>query len=101
MAGGAPAQPAASSAGGLLAELSGLSGAQPNGHGGGAAGNAADMFGGLSFTGQTFDLLQDLHERVYRPILLPYYPAACVLLKLWVPFLCYQRLQGHVSHLKN
>ena len=54
MAGGAPAQPAASSAGGLLDELSGLSGAQPNGHAEGAAGNAADMFGGLSFTGKTF-----------------------------------------------
>ena len=52
MAGGAPAQPAPSSAGGLLDELSGLSGAQPNGHVGGAAENAADMFGGLSFTGQ-------------------------------------------------
>ena len=52
MAGGAPAQPAASSAGGLLDELSGLSRVQPNGHAGGAAENAADMFGGLSFTGE-------------------------------------------------
>ena len=53
MAGGAPAQPAATSADGLLEELSGLSLAQPNGHVDGAANHAADMFGGLAFTGET------------------------------------------------
>ena len=52
MAGGAPTQPAASSAGGLLDELSGLSGAQLNGHVDGTAESPADIFGGLSFTGE-------------------------------------------------